>query len=425
MYNLCIFEDTKYRNFLPLTYLRPVYDLMCGLDTILGKIIRIVPHENVILHSRDYLCDILKQNHINALINRFTTAGSCLFINGRCLFNQNLLPQVELKEGRNYLYLNEQEEVVMAYLNGENLVTMKDFLTRGPVNLAEIYQTFRLKATVKKIKVTMVNYPWDLINYHQSQLQDDFDLIPKGILKGEIHPQTTIMNEGNIFIDKGAKIDAFSILDATDGPIYISKDVHVHPYSYLKGPLFLGDNTHILGAKVSASSIGPFCKIGGEVTSTTILGYTNKAHDGFLGNSYLGEWINLGAGTTNSNLKNNYKPINVVIDGSSVATNESFFGCIIADHTKAGIGTLLNSSIVIGVGNNIFGGGFLSQKVIPSFVWGTQQQMVEHQIDKMLETADAVMKRRSIDLTDVHKKTIKDIYELTKNDRFHFIKAYC
>ncbi|MFC1596292.1 putative sugar nucleotidyl transferase [Candidatus Margulisiibacteriota bacterium] len=425
MYNLCIFEDTKYRNFLPLTYMRPVYDLSCGLDSLLGKIIRYVPHENVILHCRPYLKDILKQKHINAMINQFTTAGATLFINGRCLADPGLVQGLVFKENKNYVYLNQQEEVVMAYLCGDSLEVMKKLLTKGPLNCAEVIQAFRLKSTVKKLNVSMAGYPWELLSNFHSKIVEDFRFTAGGVLKGNIHKSAYLINEENIFINNGSKIDAFSVLDASEGPIYISNNVHVHPHSQLKGPLYIGDNSQILGAKVSSSSVGPFCKIGGEVVSSIILGYTNKAHAGFLGHSYLGEWINLGAMTTNSNLKNNYKPVKVMIDGSLVQTKETFFGCIIGDHTKTGIGTMLNTGLVIGVANNLFGSSLFTQQTIPSYVWGTPSNLTEHFPGKAMLTAQAAMARRSLELTDADQEVLKTIYQLTANERFHFLKANC
>ena len=421
MYNLCVFEDTKYRQFLPLTQLRPVYDLACGLDTLLGKIVRLVPHENVILHSRDYLKDYIKQNHVNALINHFTSAGSCLFINGRCLINDVLLKHLDFEDGKNYLFLNEQQEVVMAYLYGDSLVKMNSFLARGPINIEEVYQTFRLDATSKKIDVVLANYPWDLINHHADQVEIDFSLINGGVLKGQINPNVCIINESKVFIDQESKVDAFSVIDASEGPVYIGQNVHIHAHSLLKGPIFLGDNSQCLGAKITRSYIGSSCKIGGEISSSIILGYTNKAHEGFLGNSYLGEWINLGAMTTNSNLKNNYQTVKVVIDSTLIDTRETFWGCIIGDHTKTGIGTLLNTGIVIGVANNLYGGSLFAQRKLPAFLWGEKDKLVEHKLNKAIETATAVMKRREIKATDALVNVMTAVFELSKNDRLHFL----
>ncbi|MFA5927692.1 MAG: putative sugar nucleotidyl transferase [Candidatus Margulisiibacteriota bacterium] len=423
MYNLCIFEDTKYRLFLPLTHLRPAYDLLCGLDTLAGKIIRYIPHDNVILHCRPYLKDVIKQRHVNALINQLTTAGSCLFVNGRALISRNLLQDIELTAGKNYIYLNQQEELILAYLNGESLTAMKNYLDKGPINCAEVFQALRLKALVKKIDVPTVNYPWELIAHQGSQLKEDFSSLAIGLLKGDIQTSACLLNEDQIFIDKGSKIDAFSVLDASDGPIYISKNVHILPHSYLKGPVFIGDNCEIRSARITASSIGPCCKIGGEVKSTTILGYSNKAHDGFLGNSYLAEWINLGALTTNSNLKNNYSQVKVQLDGSLIDTNETFFGSLIGDHTKTGIGTLFNTGIVVGVGNNLFGGGLFAQKSIPSFSWGTKDELTEYKLEKFIETEKLVMPRRSVELTEAYKATLKYVFSQTANERLHFMRA--
>ena len=423
MYNLCIFEDTKYKNFLPLTFLRPVYELHCGLDTLLGKIIRYIPHNNVILHCRSYLKKQLKNTHHNALINNFTTAGSCLFVNGRLITNPTILDNIELSKDKDYIYINSQEEIVFAQLSGDNLAKMKKLLESGPINLGEIYQTFRLKATTKKIKASLTNYPLDLISRQKKELNSDFSSAVKGgIIKGLIHPQTYIKQEDQVFIDKNAEIDAFTVLDASEGAIYISPNAYIAPHSYLKGPIFIGNNSQVLGGKIDNSSIGPHCKVSGEISNTIILGYTNKAHAGFLGNMYIGEWVNFGALSCNSNLKNNYKQVKIILDGCEIQTNETFFGGIVADHTKIGIGVLLNTGIIIGVGNNIFGGNMIFKKYIPSFIWGMEPSFSEHKIDKMLNTSKIMLSRRKIKMDDDYKDLLQKIFKLTENERYHFLK---
>lgn len=420
MYNLCIFEDTKHRQFLPLTHLRAVYELPCGLGTLLTKAVQYIPHENVILHTRTILKDTLKHRHINVLINQFTLAGSCLFLNGRALINHTFWDHVELLEGKNYLYLNEEEEVVMAYLSGSHLETMRNLLEKGAVNSEDIIHAFRLHVLVKKIPVICINYPWELIQYHANALEQDFLRYAGGQIKGDINPYVFLKNESQIYVEKNTIIEAFSVLDASEGPIYIGQHVHVAPHSYIKGPVMVADHSHILGARIQGSYVGPSCKIGGEVSMSMFIGHSNKAHEGFIGHACIGEWVNLGALTTNSNLKNNYQEINMVINGHVCHTNSQFMGALIGDHTKTGIGTLFNTGMVIGVGCNLWGGTLFSQSIIPSFSWGTPQGLTIHRIDKMIETAEASMYRRHIMLSEADRILLQNVFDATKLERKDF-----
>jgi UDP-N-acetylglucosamine diphosphorylase/glucosamine-1-phosphate N-acetyltransferase len=217
-----------------------------------------------------------------------------------------------------------------------------------------------------------------------------------------------------IFLEEGAVVEA-SVLNTKAGPIYIGKDAEVMEGCLLRGPLVLGDHAQLkMGAKIyGPSAFGPECRVGGEVNNSVILGYSNKGHDGFLGNSVLGEWCNLGADTNNSNLKNTYGPVRAYsyAEGSDVDTGLQFCGLIMGDHAKSAINTMFNTGSVVGVGANVFGGGF-PPKHIPGFAWGGAQGMETCEIDRALITMRRVMERRQVPLTAVDEAMLRRVFQL-------------
>ena len=312
--NLIVFEDEGYKKLLPLVWLRPVWELVCGATTILEKIKRENPKAEISFECRDYL---------------------------------------------NY---GKQEMGNGKRINGRGKIV----------------------------------YSWDLIKNLKQDLKEDLEYLGCGI-KGKTYPSVVFYNRKNILIEKGAEIDAHCTLDARQGPIYIGKNTIVHPGTLLRGPL----------------SIGHDCRIAGEVTSSIIMPYVNKAHYGFLGHSYICSWVNLGAGTTNSNLKNNYSSVKVTVEGKPVDSGETFVGCFIGDHAKTAIGSMLYTGCVIGVAANIFGQPYY-KNFIPSFSWGIKD---EAKIDEVIEIARASMKRRNVELSRSDLALIKKVFELTKPER--------
>jgi len=194
--------------------------------------------------------------------------------------------------------------------------------------------------------------------------------------------------------------------------------VKIQSHTLVKGPCYVGDDSILTGGKIrEGTSIGPVCRIGGEVDDSIFLGYSNKYHEGFLGHSYVGEWVNLGALTTNSDLKNNYGNIRMMVNGTEVDSGQTKVGAFIGDHVKTGIGTLLNTGVSIGFASNLFGGGMLKSKSIPSFFWGSTEKQEEYELSKSIETAKAVRKRRGMEFTREEENLFKIIFKLTERDR--------
>jgi UDP-N-acetylglucosamine diphosphorylase/glucosamine-1-phosphate N-acetyltransferase len=241
-------------------------------------------------------------------------------------------------------------------------------------------------------------------------------------IQGKVYPGVSMLGKKNIFIKRSAVIKPGTVLDAEDGPIYIGKDVKVFPQSTIIGPVcILAGSSIKVGAQIyENTTIGPVCKIGGEVEESIIHGYSNKQHAGFLGHSYLGTWINLGAGTNNSDLKNNYSKVKVQVGTEQVNTGLTFVGLTMGDHSKSAIGTTFNTGTVVGVCCNIFGSGF-PPKYIPSFTWGgLQKPFTVYDVEKAIGVARVAMARRNIELTDVESDLIREVYHATAEERRPF-----
>jgi len=415
---LFIFEDDKFTNFYPLTYNRPIYELLCGILRLKDKLIALYPEAEVILLCRDYLTEVLRQKG-SGKVNNFSIKkeDQLLFINGRILA-ENKLPQ-KIKFSGKEIGFTFKGELVALSLKGEDFKKYED-------EVKTLYKKDKIRSIIKKIKAVeikfnIINYLWDLIKSNPEEIEKDFIRlfqVKKNDLRKVVESSVKIYNQKDVYIGKNTHIDAFVVLDARKGPVYIDEDVAIQSHTWIAGPAYIGAGSVLLGAKIrEGTSIGSFCRIGGEVENSIFLGYSNKYHEGFLGHSYAGEWVNLGALTTNSDLKNNYGNIKVFLNGKNIDTGLIKVGSMIGDHVKTGIGTLLNTGINIGFGSNLFGGGMIKEKFIPSFYWGGVQGFSEYEFGKMIDTAEKVMKRRNKKLTSKEKRLFSILFELTKEER--------
>ncbi|MFH0931765.1 MAG: putative sugar nucleotidyl transferase [Candidatus Zixiibacteriota bacterium] len=415
---LFIFEDDKFTNFYPLTYNRPVYELLCGITKLKDKLISLYPEAEVILLCRDYLAEVLRQKSFGK-VNNFSIKkeDQLLFINGRILAGNKLPPKINYSEKEKGFTF--KGELVALSLRGEDFKKYED-------EAKTLYQKDKIRSIIKKIKTVeikseILNYLWDFIKLNPGQIEKDFNKliqVKKKDFEKRVESSVKIYNQKDVYVGKHSQIDAFVVLDARKGPIYMDEDVAIQSHTRIEGPAYIGAGSILLGAKIrEGTSIGSFCRIGGEVENSIFLGYSNKYHEGFLGHSYVGEWVNLGALTTNSDLKNNYGNIKVFLNGKNIDTGLIKVGSMIGDHVKTGIGALLNTGINIGFGSNIFGGGMIKEKFIPSFYWGGVQGFSEYEFEKMMDTAEKVMKRRNKKLTSKEKRLFSKLFELTREER--------
>ncbi|NNM06304.1 MAG: hypothetical protein HKO65_14530, partial [Gemmatimonadetes bacterium] len=257
--------------------------------------------------------------------------------------------------------------------------------------------------------------PWDLMALNADQLTRDVPRFFPGYAADEL-PGSHILGDGLVSLGSDVTVEPGSVFDTSGGPIRLSGDVVVRAHTRLAGPAFVGAGSTILGGCLSEVSIGPLCKIRGEVESSVVLGFANKAHDGFLGHAYLGRWVNLGAFTTNSDLKNNYGPVRVGGRDGPRDTGLMKVGCFLGDHVKTGIGTLLNTGTVVGAGSNIFGGQ-MPPSYVPPFSWGVGAELTEFRLDKFLEVAVRAMARRGEALDESMASVLERAWEDTRSQR--------
>lgn len=388
---------------------RPVFDLRCGILTLREKIERRFSHYQLHLLCREHLAEITRENNPGCIVNQLPN-DDILFLNGRLLFDSKLLSDLDFSKQRLFTCGGQ---LVAARLKGSAAIGLSDVCTRA-FDSAEFAEVEQLE-----VDATLISYPWELVNQNSTELNRDFTLLRKGgLLEGEIGSQVSLVNGRGIHIGRGSKIKPGVVLDAENGPIYIGENVTIMPNAVVEGPAFIGGGSLIkIGAKIyGGTSIGEVCKAGGEIEATIMHSYSNKQHDGYLGHAYLGQWVNLGADTNNSDLKNNYGTVKVQVGARQVDSRSMFVGLFMGDHSKSGINTMFNTGTVVGVMSNVYGGGF-PPKSIPSYMWGGREGFVEHQLDKALETARRVMKRRSHDMSPVGEVLYRHIYQQTQSER--------
>lgn len=406
--DICIFEDREVEKLHPLTLTRPVYDLRCGFSSLKEKIMHQFPLSAVALHCRTYLEDFVIEDNPGTHVNQLDT-DECLFINGRTLVNSSFLTDIDTN--RQCLYL-AGGQMAAAFLRGENVKA---------VRFGDALDFQRVQHSVERCEVeaNLLAYPWHLIQNNADEIIYDFS---KQKSAGEIHADVSehavLLNREQVYIGRSSVIKPGVVLDAESGPIYIGNGVTVMANAVIVGPCFIGNNTQIkIGAKIyPGCSIGEVCKVGGEMEETIIHSHSNKQHDGFLGHAYLGQWVNLGADTNNSDLKNNYGNVKVTINGHLVDSGSMFVGLFMGDHSKTGINTMFNTGTVVGAMSNVFGAG-LPPKYIPSFSWGGSQGLTEHEVDKAIDTARTVMARRKVTMTGATERMLRHVHELTKPER--------
>lgn len=397
-------------NFYPLTLTRPIYELRCGMMSLQEKISTKFS-ESLYFHCRDYLAQTLAQRVGENRVNQSEKIGrrDLLFINGRFLLCNDEIPL----EGEEEVGI-QGEDIIYARLRKRTMASFsKGSLRDIEAVLAEVMQ----RVGSRQVEARLVEFPWDLVDSNREMIRKDFEIKNRRGIEGKVDRNAYLINPDLIYIEKGATVEAGVVLDATEGPIYIEEGARIRPPTIVDGPSYIGKETLIDGAKIRGGcSIGPVCRMAGEIEESIIHGYTNKHHEGFIGHSYIGEWVNLGALTTTSDLKNTYGTVKVYLNGKKIDTGKMKVGCFIGDHTKTGIGTLLDTGCVMGVAVNFFGGG-RAPRFIPSFSWGGANEFEENRLDKVVEVARIVMERRGMQQTPAERDLLKKVYQLTVKER--------
>lgn len=382
-----LFDGNEWESLLPITATRSVADIRIGILTIKEK------WEKYLIEK----VDILSQDYLNVKYT-FSKAENAVFLNSAILPNPTLIQEINNLEKNTIL---QKEGKIIAISVAKNTIN----------NLSDLWTCIKTLNAQKEAKANFIplNFPWDIFTHNGKEIVNDIQLL--GLKPNpEKLSSTNILIGNNIYIEEGAQCEC-AILNSTNGPIYLGKDSEVMEGCTIRGPFALCEHAALkMQAKIYGdTTIGPHSKVGGEVSNAVLIGYSNKGHDGFLGNAVLGEWCNLGADTNNSNLRNNYGKVQAYHYPSKkyINTELQFCGLIMGDHAKTAINTQFNTGTVVGVCANVFDAGF-PPKFIPDFSWGNNATF---ELEKAYEVAQRVMKRRGIELSEADKQIFKNIFE--------------
>lgn len=384
--NYILFDGSVRNQLLPFTFTRPVADIRVGILTIREKWEHLLGFTTTTV-TEDYLSEKYP----------FLELEKNILINASFLPSENLANIIKGLEENQAVFF-EEEPIAFFTTEGQEV----DFETFNIIQYAHN-------------DVLRIEYTWDIFSKNGEAIKRDFEMLTQGRKSRPIPEGVWTKNPQNIFIEEGAKIE-FCTLNASEGPIYIGKDAEIMEGALVRGPFALCEHSTLkMGAKIyTNTTVGPHSKVGGEVNNSVIFGYSNKGHDGFLGNSVLGEWCNLGADTNNSNLKNNYAEVRLwdyETEGFA-RTGLQFCGLMMGDHSKCGINTMFNTGTVVGVSANIFGSGF-PRNFVPSFSWGGSGGFTTYKTDKAFEVAKVVMGRRNIEFSEMDAKILERVFEET------------
>jgi len=388
--NYILFDGPARTALLPFTFTRPVADILIGIITIRQKWEMRLGSTTTTL-TEEYLSEKFPMVEMEENV----------------MINASFLPNTILAEMVSNLEANQ------AIFKGEDVIAFYTSENQQEVDF-DTYQIIEFEGDCIRVEHT-----WDIFSHNDAAIREDFELLTEGRKSQPIPKSVNTISKENIFIEEGAKLE-FVTLNASSGPIYIGKNSEIMEGSVIRGPLALCENAQIkMVSKIyGATTVGPYSRIGGEVKNSVLFSYSNKGHDGFLGDSVLGEWCNIGADSNNSNLKNNYDEVKLwsyETEGFA-KTGLQFCGLMMGDHSKCGINTMFNTGTVVGVSANIFGSGF-PRNFVPSFSWGGASGFTTYNTKKAFETARLVMSRRNIDFDEKETAILEHVFEESKKWR--------
>lgn len=394
--SLIFFDDQSRISLLPLTFTRPVSEIRVGILTLREKWER---------HLKRNDSSWLTENYLQSKFP-FQPGNDNLVINGSVFPNAKLVAEINDLPPDSKLLNNGV--VVACRVPAQQLE-----------GISSIEQLVTAKTLSSTASVTRLKNNWDLFALNDAALRADFSLLTAGRTSQSLSKTNQVLGTEQVFLEEGARVEC-SVLNASTGPIYIGRDAEVMEGTLIRGPFALCDHGQLkMGAKIyGATTIGPHCRVGGEVNNSVLFGYSNKAHDGFLGNSVIGEWCNLGADSNNSNLKNNYSNVKVwsYQDEGYVNTGLQFCGLIMGDHSKCSINTMFNTGTVVGVSANIFGTGF-PPKFIPSFSWGGSEGFATYRLEDAMHVASRVFERRQMKFDEAEQSVFRHLFDSTTKYR--------
>jgi UDP-N-acetylglucosamine diphosphorylase / glucose-1-phosphate thymidylyltransferase / UDP-N-acetylgalactosamine diphosphorylase / glucosamine-1-phosphate N-acetyltransferase / galactosamine-1-phosphate N-acetyltransferase len=417
---VCLFEDRGALDLEPLSLTRPVFELLCGLTSLAAKQSRFFPPGPRGVLVRPYLADLYRLTTPALPVNdlAWLRAGPAILVNGRWLPPSIPLPIAEISQPCVGLV---DGEVAYAVVDPEQWAdcsadTLDDCLTTWKATLPHRSAGGRL-----------FRYLWELVQHNGEQILADWQTVgPSFEAEPDVADRAGLAVVGprdHLILHPTARVEPMVVADTTRGPIVIDRDAVITAFTRLEGPCSIGPRTQVQGAKLRAgTTLGPDCRIGGEIECSIVQGHSNKYHDGFLGHAYIGEWVNLGAGTQNSDLRNDYGEITMTVNGRRVRTGLTKIGCFLGDHTKTGLSTLLNTGTNAGAFCNLLPGGLLP-KYVPSFAsWWNETLTDRAELTSLLRTAAEVMRRRHVVFTETHAALYRTLFEQTAAERRHALR---
>jgi UDP-N-acetylglucosamine diphosphorylase / glucose-1-phosphate thymidylyltransferase / UDP-N-acetylgalactosamine diphosphorylase / glucosamine-1-phosphate N-acetyltransferase / galactosamine-1-phosphate N-acetyltransferase len=405
------------RNFDPVGLSRPLFELRTGITNLAEKLIAKTKPDSVACFIPEYLAPVYRTETAWPVNDMSQLADDDILLVNPIIKADALNPACDKSSE---VVLAEDGTLLYACVRAGDVGKIEGACINSWVDNA--------RAVLPNVKANLPtwNYAWDLMLANPDQLTVDFGVLGNSGIEGTVEQPNAIRGSSkDVFIAPGAVVHPMVVFDAEHGPIYIDENVEIHPFTRIEGPCYVGKNSILLGAKCrEGNSIGPFCRVGGEVEESIIQGHSNKYHDGFLGHAYVGEWVNLGAMTTNSDLKNDYGSVSVILDGSRpVDTGSNKVGSLIGDHTKTSIGTLFNTGSMVGAMALIMATGEPLPKFIPSFAWFLKGVTTKgFGKKKLYGTARTAMSRRGKEFTDEHEAMFDAIFELTAGPRLTAIQ---
>lgn len=403
---VCFFEDAV-DHFEPLALTRPVFELRCGARTLREKWMRLLAPEDWGVLLRPNLEECYRTAQPTCRVNSLTwlTSGPTLLVNPAWMPPDS---EAALPGSGGACLGVHKGRVVWAQLETSHLLDLTSY------SLTECLARWRLSLPMVEATGKLLEYPWDLVAQNHRELIRDFRTWVTDCGSGWTSAPITLHGpRENVWVDPTARIEPFVHVDTTAGPVILDRETVVTAFTRLEGPCYVGPGTQLMGARVRGGvSFGPQCRIGGEVEASIVHGYTNKYHEGFLGHSYLGEWVNLGAGTHNSDLRNDYGEVTMVLAGRTIQTGLTKVGCFIGDHSKTGLGTLLNTGTNVGAFCNLLPAGRLAPKYAPSFLnWWNGALDEGFAFEQLMHTARQVMRRRGQDLSEPLERLYRRLYD--------------
>ncbi len=413
MQRIALFEDDTSRQFAPLTLLRPVFELVCGQGSVRERLMRHVEDAEWGALVREELTDSYREEQPTVVVNdmQWLSHSPTLLLNGRWLPEPTAIRDLDPDT------VSVIDDTPVALVLHPDEVPLLETLPIGTV-----ISQLAVSRQAVPVDGTLLQYPWNLIEHNGEQLIADFQRRVTRPTKANIDPRVAILgSDDDVFIHPTAELDPFVVIDARSGPVWIDEQAHLQAFTRVEGPCFIGRESQLFRANVKAgTTIGPVCRVGGEIEECILHSHANKYHDGFLGHGYVCPWVNLGALTTNSDLKNDYSVVKVPLSGESIDSGSKKVGCFIGDHSKTAIGSFLNTGTSVGAMSLILPAGELLPKHVPPFsrIWhGDLEALNAQGLDAGIETARIAMSRRDVELTPAMESLLRHAYRETTSER--------